>query len=283
MKNPKKLLALYGLKWNPFLPNVPLEGLWSPPGLDAFLYRVEGLVMDGGFALISGEPGLGKSKSLHLAAQRLGGLEDVVVGVMQRPQSSLGDFYRELGDLFGVKLSPANRYGGFKALRERWQEHIQATLFRPVLLVDEAQEVAPICLNEIRLLGSAHFDSQCLLTTILCGDTRLPERFRSPNLVALGSRIRYRISLQPYPKDSLTDYLDQILDKAGAPRLISGSLKQTLVTHASGNLRLLNNMAAEILAEAADRELPQLDEKLFLELYSRQLPSPQPRSQRRPS
>lgn len=283
MKSAKKLLALYGLRWNPFIPDVPLEGLWSPPGLDPFLYRIENLVMDGGFALISGEPGLGKSKSLQLAAQRLSGLEDVVVGVMQRPQSSLGDFYRELGDVFGVKLSPANRYGGFKALRERWQEHIQTTLFRPVLLVDEAQEVASVCLNEIRLLGSAHFDSRCLLTTILCGDTRLPERFRSPGLIALGSRIRYRMNLQPYPKESLTDYLDQVLDKAGAPRLMSGSLKKALVTHASGNLRMLDNMAAEVLTEAADRELPQLDEKLFLELYSRQLTPARPRRQRRSS
>lgn len=73
--------------------------------------------MDGGFALISGDPGLGKSKTLQLLAKRLNTLADVVVGVMERPQSNLGDFYRELGDRFGVNLSPANRFGGFKALK----------------------------------------------------------------------------------------------------------------------------------------------------------------------
>jgi hypothetical protein len=60
---------------------------------------------------------------------------------MERPQSSLGDFYREMGDIFEVNLSLANRYGGFKALRERWLKHTQTTLFRPVLLIDEAQEM----------------------------------------------------------------------------------------------------------------------------------------------
>ena len=35
-----------------------------------------------------------------------------------------GDFYRELGDIFSVKLSPLNRWGGFKALRERWRAHV---------------------------------------------------------------------------------------------------------------------------------------------------------------
>lgn len=279
MKN-KQLLALYGLKWNPFHANIPLDGLWSPPALDSFLYRVENLVLDGGYALISGEPGLGKSKSLQLLANRLSNVEDVVVGVMQRPQSSLGDFYREMGDVFGVKLSPANRYGGFKALRERWQEHIQSTLFRPVLLVDEAQEVASVCLNEIRLLGSAHFDSKCLLTTVLCGDTRLPERFRTSSLVSLGSRIQHRLMIQPYHKETLKSYLEAVLTKAGAPHLMTPALIDALVTHCSGNLRLLNNLAAEVLAEAADRDLSQLDEKLFLELYSRQL-SPTPKRARR--
>jgi hypothetical protein len=38
MNNDKKILALFGLKWNPFLPNIPVEALWQPPGMDSFLY-----------------------------------------------------------------------------------------------------------------------------------------------------------------------------------------------------------------------------------------------------
>ena len=157
--NNKELLAKYGLKWNPFLPDIPKEALWSPPGMDNFIFRLENLVMDGGFALICGEPGLGKSKSLHILASRLECLDDVTVGVMQRPQSNLNDFYREMGALFGVNLTPANRYGGFKALRDRWKDHIKSTLFRPVLLIDEAQEMTTPCMNELRVMGSEYFDS----------------------------------------------------------------------------------------------------------------------------
>jgi general secretion pathway protein A len=57
--NDKKLLALYGLKWNPFVPNIPIEALWKPPYMDDFVFRLENLIMDGGFALISGEACLG--------------------------------------------------------------------------------------------------------------------------------------------------------------------------------------------------------------------------------
>ena len=267
--NNKQLQAIFGLKWNPFLPGIPVESLWSAPEMDTFLLRVENLVMDGGFAMMCGEPGLGKSKNHQLLAHRLERLDNVSVGVMERPQSNLGDFYRELGELFGVNLSPANRYGGFTALRKRWQEHIKSTLFRPVLLIDEAQEMMTCSLNELRLLGSAKFDSECLLTVVLCGDTRLPERFRSSTLLGLGSRIRFRRMLEPYEKQDLQNYLEHCLERAGAPHLMSKALMGTLVEHSAGNLRLLNIMAAELLDVGAQQELAQLDEKLFLQIYSR--------------
>lgn len=151
MKNDKQILSWYGLKWNPFLPEIPVESLWYPPGMDNFMFRLENMIMHGGFALITGDPGLGKSKMLQLIAHEFSKLDEVVVGVMERPQSSVGDFYREMGSLFGVSLTPANRYGGFKDLRERWKNHIKTTLYRPILLIDEAQEMLTGCLNELRL------------------------------------------------------------------------------------------------------------------------------------
>lgn len=274
----KRLLALYGLKWNPFLSNIPVESLWTPPTFEPFSLRLENLVMEGGFAMICAEPGLGKSKILQLIANRLAPLQGVCVGVMERPQSSLGDFYRELGAIFGVNLSPANRYGGFKSLRDRWLHHIKTTLFRPVLLIDEAQEMIASCLNEVRLLCSTHFDSQCILTTILCGDTRLPERLRADELVSLGTRIRSRLFLEPLSKEHLMAYLDHALQQAAAPHLMADPLREALAEHCLGNLRVLNLMAAELLEIAAQRELPSLDEKLFLEFYSRQPRSHKTRS-----
>jgi len=278
MTTDKQLLALYGLKWNPFLSDIPVEAIWSPPQLGSFSMRLESLVMEGGFAMISGEPGLGKSKTLHLMAQRLGKLEDVVVGVMERPQSTINDFYREMSTLFGVNLSHANRYGGFKALRERWHNHIRTTLFRPVLLVDEAQEMTTSALNELRLLASTNFDSQSILTTVLCGDDRLPERFRTAPLASLGTRIRLRLPLEPLHRDHLLEYLHHALEQAGAAHLMTESLTEALAGHCCGNLRMLNQMAAELLTVAAEKELPRIDEGLFLETFSRQ---PRPRKSKK--
>jgi hypothetical protein len=88
--------------------------------------------------------------------------------------------------VFSVKLTPWNRWGGFKALRERWRAHLSSSRIKPVLLVDEAQEMSMEVLSELRLLSSADFDAKSLLTVVLAGDGRLLERQRHPDLVPLG-------------------------------------------------------------------------------------------------
>ncbi len=109
-----------------------------------------------------------------------------------RAEDRLAD--REMGDMFGVELRPTNRWGGAKMLRDRWQPHIDAALSRPVLIVDEAQEMPPAVLAELRLLSSARLDSHILLTVVLAGDGRLVERLRSDELMPLASRMRVRLA-----------------------------------------------------------------------------------------
>jgi len=88
--------------------------------LENFCWRVEhAQIREGGFAMIHGDPGTGKSVALRLLSERLSKLPDVTVGAINHPQASLADLYRELGDIFKVPLRPNNRWGGFQALRER--------------------------------------------------------------------------------------------------------------------------------------------------------------------
>ncbi len=277
----KKLLALFGLKWNPFSPEIPTEGLMVSQAIDHFGWRVENLAREGGFAQILGVPGAGKSVALRLVSSRLSHLREVRVAQLERPQAALADFYRELGDLFGVELSPHNRWAGAKVLRERWKSHLETVLFRPVLLVDEAQEMITPVLKELRLLSSTDFDSRLLLTVVLAGDGRLAERMRSDDdLLPLGSRIRARLMLEMLPPDALAEVLRQVTAKAGNGKLMSPELIATLSTHAGGNLRALMHMADELLALGTEREVRQLDEKLYFDAFS--VPPPERAKEKRP-
>ncbi len=265
----QKLLALYGLKWNPFSPELPTEAIYVPPKIENFCWRIEhAQIREGGFAMIHGDPGSGKSIVLRLLAERLKRLPDITVGAINHPQSNLADFYRELGDIFAVPLKPSNRWGGFKALRERWLNHLESSRCRPVLLIDEAQEMTPQVLSELRLLASARFDSQPLLCIVIAGDARLIEKLRREELIPLGSRIRTRLATEFASRDELLACLDHLLAGAGNASLMTPQLRHTLCDHAAGNYRILTTLAAELLAAAAQRDLPVLDEKLYLDVFA---------------
>ena len=263
------LLALYALKFNPFSPELPTAALFVPPRVEQFCWRIEhAQIREGGFALIHGDPGTGKSVVLRLLAERLARLPDISVGAIAHPQSNLADFYRELGDLFAVPLRPHNRWGGFKALRERWIAHLETTRRRPLLLIDEAQEMSTAALSELRLLASARFDSQPLLCVVLAGDQRLVDSLRREELIPLGSRIRTRLATEAATGDELAACLEHLLSEAGNASLMTPELRHTLCDHAAGNYRILTSLAAELLAAAAQQQLPQLDEKLYLQVFA---------------
>lgn len=265
----QKLLALYGLKFNPFTPDLPADAIYVPPRIEDFCWRIEqAQVREGGFAMIHGDPGSGKSIAMRLLAERLTRLPDIVVGVINHPQSNLADFYRELGDVFGVPLRPHNRWGGFKALREQWLAHLESTRVRPVLLIDEAQEMAPPVLSELRLMASARFDSQPLLCVVLAGDARLPDKLRREELIPLGSRIRTRLATEYASRDELLACLNHLLNSAGNASLMTPGLRQTLCDHAAGNYRILMTLAGEMLGVAARKDLAVLDEKLYLDVFA---------------
>ena len=264
----QKIKLLYGVKWHPFTSDIPVESIYAAEKVRFFCRRVEQtLIHQGGFAMISGEPGTGKSVALRLLAARLQEIRDVSVGVITLPSGRLSDFYREMGDLFGVELSPHNRWGGFKKLRERWLAHLDGTLTRTVLLIDEAQEVPPAVLNELRLLSSADFDSRNLLSVVLCGDKRLTEKLRHDDLRPLSSRIRIRLHTEYAEREELVACLQHLLERAGNATLMSEGLVHALCEHAVGNYRTLIGMAAELLNTAAEQELTHLDEKLFLQCF----------------
>lgn len=172
----------------------------------------------------------------------------------------------------GTILSPlypldrkANADG--QALRERWRAHLTSSRIKPVLLVDEAQEMSVEVLNELRILSSADFDARSLLTVVLCGDGRFLERLRHPDLVPLASRIRTRLSTEAASREELSELLSHALAKAGNATLLTAELRDTLVDHAAGNYRLLMTMSDELLTYGMAHEAAQLDEKSYLEVF----------------
>ena len=264
----REQLTLHGLKWNPFTTNLPVHSLMPTAAVDSFCHRIEHhLVREGGFALITGEPGTGKSVTLRRLADRLTRIDGLSVAALTHPTSRLSDFYREMGELFAIPLVVNSRWVGFKDLRERWLRHLDETRMRPVLLIDEAQELLDSVFAEIRILAATDFDSRAILSVVFAGDNRLLDKLRRPDLLPLASRVRQRLAMAAVDGDELARLLDHLLDEAGNPGLMTPDLKDCVVQHAAGNPRTMAVMGDVLLAAAVEKDREVLDEKLFIETF----------------
>lgn len=261
-------MRAYGLAWNPFTAGIPTSAALVDSQLERFLWQMDELVLEGGFALITGDNGSGKSVALRLLRESLEKTRDNVVVTLARPQSSVADFYRELGASFGTPIGASNRWGGFNALREKWRAKLDATSARPVVLIDEAQDMNAAVLAEIRSLTSDRLDSRHLLTVVLCGDERLFASLDTRDLRPIASRVRVRLTRASLDPSAAEDALAHAMKEAGNSDLFSAGVVAKLAEHSLGNWRALMNASSELLQHALRREAPTpIGEQLFFDVH----------------
>lgn len=266
MENNLPLHTRFGMKWNPFDGETPPESLWSHDEIDDFILRVQQISRIGGFALITGTPGRGKSAVLRMLKHQLSSGHKIQVSELCRPQSRLRDFYYELGALYGVEMTGANRFGTFQRLREDWQSKIQSRSHRPLLIIDEAQELHPEVLLELRLLASVDLDSRSILTVVLAGDTRLSAMLERPEHQPVRSRIRASLQLRDWDAEQLASFLRHQIKEAGRPDLITPEVIQALCEQSLGSPRILSSLCAECLLQAKQAGRSAIDMDTWLDL-----------------
>ena len=201
----KKLLTLYSLKFNPFSPQVPATRPLGLPAIESFCWRIEQQVGEGGFALVVGEPGTGKSAALRILAERLGNCAICpwASSPGRRPPWPTSTANWAISS--ACPCRPHNRWTSAKVLREKWLPHIETALYRPVLLIDEAQEMNTAVFSELRLLASADLDSRSILTIILAGDRRLATAWKSPTSCPSPVAFAAACAWKPWPPKQLLD------------------------------------------------------------------------------
>jgi len=264
----QQLNAWIGAKWNPFTADIPVDRMHIDDSVSRFCWKAEQLVQDGGYALISGPPGSGKSVALRQLHKHLLNMPDLCVRIMLRPQSRLRDFYREMAVLFGIELQSSNRYGGFQKLRQQWLGKINTSQYRPVLLIDEAQEVPEEVLSELRILGSSELDARNILAAVFAGDGRFLANLQSPALQPLDSRIRIRMHMNTRTQEDMQGMLVKSMLEAGCPDLMTPGVIKAISEQSLGNPRAMMLTANELLSHALYRELRLIDESVYFEVYN---------------
>ncbi len=267
--------SFFGLNEKPFsITPDPRYLFLSERHGEALAHLVYGVTESGGFIQLTGEVGTGKTTLCRtLLLNRMPSNADVAV--VLNPQLSAPEFLEAICEELSIGV-PTPR-GSIKALIDSLNRHLlyaHSEGRRTILVVDEAQNLAPEVLEEVRLLTNLETSKKKLLQIILIGQPELRELLARNDLRQLAQRITGRYHLEPLTREETEQYIEHRLKVAGAlgeifdagakrkvfklsqgvPRLINVICDRALLgAYSQGsrlvNRRLIHRAAAEITGE----------------------------------
>lgn len=231
---------------------------------EALAHLVYGVTESGGFVQLTGEVGTGKTTLVRtLLLNRMP--ENADVAVVLNPQLSAHEFLATICEELGIDV-PTDKDSS-KALTDALNRHLlgaHAEGRRTVLVVDEAQNLAPAVLEQVRLLTNLETSKQKLLQIILIGQPELRELLNRNDLRQLAQRITGRYHLEPLSRDETTLYIEHRLRVAGAlGEIFDGPAKNEVFRLSKGVPRLVNVICDRALLGAYSQEVRHISKRFI--------------------
>lgn len=252
-------LAFFGLNEKPFaITPDPRYLFLGERHAEALAHLVYGITEAGGFIQLTGEVGTGKTT---IVRSLLGQIPKTAeVALILNPQMTAPEFLLTICEEIGIGV-PDSAQGSVKELVDILNHYLLRSHSegrRVVLVVDEAQNLDPAVLEQVRLLTNLETETRKLLQIILIGQPELRELLSRNELRQLSQRVTGRYHLDPLERDESAAYLRHRLRIAGATReIFSPGALRTLHRRAGGIPRLMNVIADRALLGAftQDRHL----------------------------
>jgi len=231
----------FGLKEKPFnLTPDPAFLFLSKKHQEALAHLSYGITERKGFIEITGEIGAGKSTICRALLNRVGEKVKTAYLLNSNITSDMQLLCTIIDDL-GIKPAGKNKAALLKAMNKFLLE--QTTLGNNVvLIIDEAQNLKPKVLEQIRMLSNLETDKEKLLQIILVGQPELKDILRRPELAQLNQRITVRYHVSPLEREETEHYIRHRLNVAGANGSLSFAEEAYDLIHnfSSGVPRLIN-------------------------------------------
>ncbi|MGB4334357.1 MAG: AAA family ATPase [Chromatiaceae bacterium] len=207
---------------------------------EALAHLVYGAGENGGFVLLTGEVGTGKTTVCRAFLEQLP--EQVDLALILHPALSATELLRTICEEFRIPLLEEDRTA--KRLVDRLHRYLleaHAQGRRPVLMIDESQDLSPRVLEQIRLLTNLETPKHKLLQIFLVGQPELRGMLHNPGLRQLNQRITARYHLNPFSAQDTAAYVQHRLAVAGVDRpLFTRSALRQLHRASKGVPRLIN-------------------------------------------
>lgn len=232
---------------------------------EALAHLLYGVKSDGGFVLLTGDIGTGKTTACRRLIELLP--PDLEVAFILNPKLTVEELLATICDEFGISYPQGNQ--SIKVFVGRINDYlleIHARGRRAVLILEEAQNLKPEVLEQIRLLTNLETKEHKLLQMIMIGQPELRQLLSQSQLLQLSQRITARYHLGPLSKEEIPHYVAYRLSMAGMDhnRLFPPSTLKKLFRLSGGVPRLINVICDRALLGAFVQGKDRVDKKTLI-------------------
>jgi general secretion pathway protein A len=258
--------TFFGFTCNPFQLTPDPEFLFlSREHKKALTYLNYGISSNTGFILITGEVGTGKTTIIRKILKGL--IKDIRVARVNNTLVSSEQLISMINDDFGIETKGRDKTRMLRDLSD-FIINQYALGMRTALIIDEAQNLSPELLEEIRLLSNLETDKLKLLQIILLGQPELKTTLAVPELRQLRQRISINCHINPLDRTETEEYVLHRLEIAGnreAVSFLDGAL-DALYSATRGIPRLINIFGDFLLLSAFTEETKEISADLVREV-----------------
>lgn len=281
----------YGLQEKPFAldPN-PRFFFMADSHKEALSTLVYALRESEGWALLTGEPGMGKTTIILSLLRELGPrIKPILItNSLLTPE----EFYQELAYQLSLDLESVNRQSVIAAIARKYQEWRSKGKCL-LLIVDEAHDLSPSMLEELRLLGNLNIKCPNLINIFLVAQEEFWDTVKKAKALSLVQRLRRTARLQPLSREQTAGYIRRRLEVSGGSHEIFGAEALDAVHEvAAGIPRLINSVCDDAMLIAFSRQQGKVTRETVFEAYKdnpslqwrlENIPSPRPEALASPS
>lgn len=257
----KDIRAHFGLTTIPFTREIAVADRWSTPLFDEPLAALLDTVEARMSAALLAPSGTGKTVLLRTLRSLLPEAR-YRVHYVKLTSLSKRDLCREIGIACGFDVS-----GSYPVMVRKLQDAFRSQAdddgLRPVLMIDESQDLRPDVLATLRVLTNFDMDSRLVLSLVLAGDTRLRPLLDRAEIEPVRRRLAHCATLRLLSRAETAEYMQHRLRAAGAAQLPFDSQAVDAVYEITrGNLRAIDHLARKSLELAANKGIPTVDATL---------------------
>jgi len=242
-------LNYYGLKEHPFYVTPdPRFIFWTKQHREALDHLLYGIHERKGFIELTGEVGTGKTTLCRACLAQLG--DSVDTALILNPSLTETQLLRAMANDFGLSAAGRDRLACIEAINRFLLER-NAAGRNVALFIDEAQDLSPAVMEQVRLLSNLETDKTKLIQIILCGQPELKARLERPDLRQLRQRITIRYRIGPLNEAETAQYITHRLSVAAggaaAGVQFDEEAARSIHRYTRGSPRLINAIADNAL------------------------------------